>query len=110
MRLSDSQEQQLRSHYLAAFLQHFEDFAMQHVGHRPARSLSHALFERGRHYGLLSEQDLVGYMLLAWGAGAHPPEPDPAWILELMTDPHRTAEDKLRALFDLADQGAGRQT
>jgi len=107
VQLREAQMQTLGEQHLSAFLGRFEQFAQDRVGRAPERPLSQALFDRGRSYGLLSEQELVGYMLLAWGAGARPPTPDPEWILTLMTDPHRTAEDKIRTLFDLAEQRAG---
>jgi hypothetical protein len=63
-----------------------------------------ALFDRAQQYGLVTEQHIAGYVMLAWASGARPPEADPSWIAQVMADLHRAPADRLDALFAAADR------
>ena len=67
-----------------------------------------ALCTRGEAYGLASEQELAGYVVMAWAVEAWRTPEDPEWVARIMRDPHRVAADKVEALYRAADRGAGR--
>jgi hypothetical protein len=66
------------------------------------------LCARGEAYGLASEQELAGYVVMAWAVEAWRAPQDPAWIARIMGDPHRVAADRVAALYRAADRGAAR--
>lgn len=67
-----------------------------------------ALCARGERYGLVSEQELAGYIVMAWAVEAWRSPQDPPWMAAIMGDPHRVASDRVAALFRAADDGAAR--
>ena len=57
------------------------------------------LFDRGSTWGLGSEQQLAGFKVLGWVAWARQCGTEPGWVTDVLTDPHRVADDKIEALF-----------
>ncbi|HEY9025666.1 MAG TPA: hypothetical protein VIP05_15290 [Burkholderiaceae bacterium] len=67
-----------------------------------------ALCLRGEHYGLVSEQEIAGYVVIAWAVEAGRERQDPPWIANIMNDPHRVGADRVAALYRAADKRAAR--
>ena len=86
----------------AAFLGRLRRFIEDHTQRVPEEDALAGLFERGSSYGLVSEQQFAGYIMLAWQLGVRPPAPDPKWIAEVMSDPQRSPDGKVEAFFDRA--------
>ena len=86
------------------FLARLATFIEEKSRRAPEPAVLAALFDRAQQYGLVTEQHVAGYVMLAWASGARPPEPDPSWIRQLMADLHRAPADRLDALFAAADQ------
>jgi len=86
------------------FLERLAGFIESKTQRSPERAALAALFSRAMAYGLSSEQQVAGYITLAWASGAHEATADPAWIADVMNDPCRVADDKVKALFDRADR------
>jgi hypothetical protein len=93
----------------AAFLGRVRQFIADNAQPVPGDDTLAALFDRASAYGLISEQQFAGYILLAWQAGVKPPASDPAWIAEIMEDRSRMPEEKLTTLFDRASLQAERR-
>ena len=87
----------------AAFLGRVRQFIADNAQPVPEHDTLAALFDRASSYGLITEQQFAGYILLAWQSGVKPPASDPAWIAEIMQDGSRMPEDKLTTLFDRAN-------
>jgi hypothetical protein len=88
----------------AMFLRRLRQFIQEHTQRVPDEGALAGLFERGSRYGLVSEQQFAAYIMLSWQAGVRPPAPDPEWIAEVMNDPSRSADGKLDAIYERADQ------
>ena len=86
----------------AAFISRLRQFMEGELHRIPEEPALARLFERGLAYGLTSEQQLAGYISLAWQSGVRPPAPDPQWIAEVMSDPYRSPDGKVETLFDRA--------
>lgn len=103
-KISSEQIAMLSENRKRAFLARLSSFITEKAGRQPAPETLGELFDRGCSYGLMAEQDLAGYVTMAWMAGVHPPAPDPDWMAEILSDPYRLPEDKVGALFELADR------
>ena len=86
----------------AMFLRRLRQFIEERTQRIPEEDALAGLFERGLRYGLVSEQQFAGYIMLSWQSGVRPPAPDPKWIAEVMNDPVRSAEAKVDAIYDRA--------
>jgi hypothetical protein len=90
----------------AAFLSRLRQFIQDKTQRAPESDALADLFERGLRYGLITEQQFAGYIMLAWQSGVRPPASDPKWIAEVMNDPYRLADAKVKTLFDRASSRA----
>lgn len=99
MKLLPGQMQALKAQRQASFLRRVADYAQAMTGQLPDRKTQSQLFDRGCTCGLLSEQQLAGFMVLGWIAWARQSGTEPGWVTEVLTDPHRVADDKLEELF-----------
>jgi hypothetical protein len=86
----------------AMFLRRLRQFIEEHTQQVPEEGALADLFERGERYGLVSEQQFAGYVMLSWQSGVRPPAPDPTWMAEVMNDPARSADAKVDAIYDRA--------
>jgi hypothetical protein len=86
-----------------AFLHRLRTFIEGHVHQNPEDTVLVDLFDRASRYGLITEQQFAGYIVLAWQLGVRPPASDPAWLAEVMNDPSRLLDDKIETLFRRAD-------
>lgn len=86
----------------AAFIRRLRQFIEDEIHRTCEEAALASLLERGLAYGLVSEQQLAGYISLAWQAGVRPPASDPQWIAEVMSDPHRLPDGKVQTIFDRA--------
>lgn len=86
----------------AAFIGRLRQFMEDEIRRIPEEPALARLFERGLAYGLSTERQLAGYIVLAWQSGVRPPAADPAWIAEVMRDPYRSPDGKVETLFDRA--------
>jgi hypothetical protein len=86
-----------------AFLRRLRRFIEEHTQQVPEVDALAGLFERGSGYGLVSEQQFAGYITLAWQSGVRPPASDPQWIADVMSDPRRSPDGKVEAIFDRAN-------
>lgn len=102
LKISSKQMATLSANRKLAFLTRLYSFLTEKTGRQPAQGILGELFDRGCGYGLVAEQDLAGYVAMAWMAGVHPPAPDHGWIADILSDPYRLPEDKVAALFELA--------
>jgi len=102
MQISAAQMAALSQMRKTAFLRRLRRFIEDQTRQAPEEDALVGLFERGSGYGLVSEQQFAGYIMLAWQAGVRPPAPDPQWMAELMTDPRRSPDGKVDAIFDRA--------
>ena len=92
----------------SAYLGRIRSFLDSHLQRCPDDATLSWLFDRGRQFGLHSEQQLAGYILLAWACGCKPRAfNEPSWMSNVLNDPHRTADDKLDVLFIIAAQREG---
>jgi hypothetical protein len=113
----ESLEMQIQPEQMAAltaqrqnrFLDRLAGFIETRTQRAPERTALDGLFARATGYGLVTEQQVAGYVTLAWAAGAHESAADPAWIAEVMADAFRTPDDKVAALFQRADRFPGRR-
>src|SRR5215510_7199519 len=83
----------------AAFLRRLRQFIEEHTQRVPEEDALAGLFERGLAYGLVSEQQFAGYIMLSWQLGVRPPAPDPKWIADVMNDSARSPEGKIENLY-----------
>ncbi len=108
MQISPQQMSAFEQSRRARFLARVRSF----LGERAQRPVVDAeladLCVRGERYGLVSEQELAGYLVIAWAVEAWRAPRDPAWIARIMDDPHRVASDRVAALYLAADSGAAR--
>jgi len=86
-----------------AFLDRLRAFIEGQTHRTPGDGLLDDLFVRGSAYGLSSEREFAGYITMAWMSGVISPAPDHEWIASIMRDPYRLPEDKVKALFDVAN-------
>ncbi len=108
MKISSNQMAALTQSRRAEFLWRVKAFLGQRA-QRPVEVGELAvLYERGERYGLVTEQELAGYIAMAWAVDAGRDARDPTWIERIMGDPHRVASDRVAALFRAADAQAGR--
>jgi hypothetical protein len=94
----------------AAFLGRLCTFIEEQTHRTPDESSLDDFFVRGSTYGLSSEREFAGYIAMAWMSGVIPPAPDHEWIASIMRDPYRLPEDKVKALFDVANLKLGERT
>ena len=106
MRITPKQMTMLAAPRRDEFLRRLRVFIEEQTKRVPAEETLAALFERGMTYGLVTEQQFAGYILLAWAAKAGGGTPDPAWIGDVMKDPYRTPDDKVAAIFERANRNA----
>ena len=90
------------------FLARIREFLGERVQRPVADADLGRLCARGQAYGLVSEQELAGYVVMAWAVEAWRAPQDPEWIVRIMGDPHRVALDRVAALYRAADAGAAR--
>jgi hypothetical protein len=102
MRIGAAQMAALSEIRKAAFLRRLREFIEDHTQRIPEEDALTDLFERGASYGLVSERQFAGYIMLTWQAGVRPPAPDPQWIAEVMSDSQRSLDGKVEAIFDRA--------
>ena len=102
MQISAAQMTALSQIRKAAFLRRLRRFIEDQTLRVPEEDALAGLFERGSGYGLISEQQFAGYIMLAWQSNVRPPAPDPQWIAEVMSDSRRSPDGKVEALFDRA--------
>ena len=102
MQIGATQMMALSQMRKAAFLRRLRQFIEDHTQRIPEEDALAGLFERGSGYGLVSEQQFAGYIVLAWQSGVKPPAPDPQWIAEVMSDSRRSPDGKVEAIFDRA--------
>jgi hypothetical protein len=102
MQIGATQMMALSQMRKAAFLRRLRQFIEDHTQRVPEEDALAGLFERGSGYGLVSEQQFAGYIVLAWQSGVKPPAPDPQWIAEVMSDSRRSPDRKVEAIFDRA--------
>ncbi|MEP6504993.1 MAG: hypothetical protein ABJD97_16750 [Betaproteobacteria bacterium] len=91
------------------FLDRLAGFIENKTQRAPQRAALDGLFARASGYGLVTEQQVAGYITLAAASAAHETAADPAWIAEVMADAFLTPANKVAALFDLADRFPGRR-
>ena len=104
MLITSEQMAALEDERKGRFLARVGDFIATRAPARPEPRVLEALYRRGQAYGLSSEQEFAGYIVLGWASRAHEAAQDPDWIVEVMRDPHRTTADKVAALFERADR------
>jgi hypothetical protein len=102
MEISAAQMTALSQLRRTAFLRRLQQFIEDQTQRIPEENALANLFERGSGYGLVSEQQFAGYIMLAWQAGVRPPASDPQWIAEVMSDPRYSPDGKVEAIFDRA--------
>jgi hypothetical protein len=102
MQISAAQMTALSQMRKEAFLRRLRRFIEDQTQRIPEEDALDRLFERGSGYGLVSEQQFAGYIMLAWQAGVRPPPSDPQWIAEVMNDSRRSPDAKVEALYDRA--------
>jgi len=102
MQIGTSQMAALTQIRKAAFLRRLREFIEDRTQRVPEEDTLAALFERGSRYGLVSEQQFAGYIMLSWQSGVRPPAPDAQWIAEVMSDPYRSPGAKVDTLYDRA--------
>jgi hypothetical protein len=109
MQIGSAQMTALSQIRKAAFLRRLRRFIEDQTQRIPEEDALAGLFERVLGYGLVSEQQFAGYIMLTWQAGVRPPASDPQWIAEVMSDPRRSPDGKVEAIFDRASASlAGR--
>lgn len=86
-----------------AFLGRMGRFVEEQTHRTPDDGVLDDLFVRGSAYGLTTEREFADYIIMAWMSGVIPPAPDHEWIGNIMRDPYRLPEDKVKALFDVAN-------
>jgi len=92
-----------------AFLLRVRQFIQEETQRVPQEDVLADLFDRASRYGLVSEQQFAGYIVLAWQFGVIPPASDPHWIAEVMSSPRLPPETKVETLFARAKlPGKGR--
>jgi hypothetical protein len=94
----------------AAFLTRLRQFIQDKTRSVPEEDALADLFERASSYGLITEQQFAGYIMLAWQSGVRPPASDPKWIAEVMSDPSRLPDGKVETLFHRAGSRLAGQT
>lgn len=106
MQISSNQMSGFAQVRRAGFLERIRAF----LGERARRPIHDseltALCARGEGYGLVSEQELAGYVVMAWAVEAGRSPQDPAWMARIMSDSHRVASDRVAALYRAAGNGA----
>lgn len=86
------------------FLDRLAGFIEEKTQCSPERTALVALFARAKGHGLATEQQVAGYVTMAWASGAHEGPADPDWIAAIIGDAARRGDDKVRALFERADR------
>ena len=104
MHISSQQMDSFAMHRQRDFLDRLASFIEDKTQRAPERTALVALFARAKGYGLATEQQVVGYVTMAWASGAHEAPADPDWIVAIMKDAARRGDDKVKALFDRADR------
>ena len=102
MQIGASQMAELSRIRRAAFLGRLRQFIADNTQRIPEENALSGLFERASAYGLITEQQFAGYIMLAWQSGVRPPASDPEWIAEVMMDLSRSPDGKVETLFDRA--------
>ena len=93
----------------SSFLVRVASFIHAKTNRKPEIEALTDLYGRAAGYELVTEQQFVGYMIIAWAAGTRPGLADPAWIGEVLKDPYRTAADKIETIFRHADAARDQQ-
>src|SRR3954470_1552534 len=93
-----------RRQRIAAFLDRAQAFISERLRRPVAPQEIDALYERGKLYGLLSEQDFVRYMFVAVAVGASTAGSDPEWMRAVLAVATPSNELKLHRLFDEAQK------
>lgn len=104
MHISSEQMASFAMHRQRDFLDRLADFIEDKTQRSPERTALIALFARAKGYGLASEQQVAGYITMAWASGAHEAPADPDWIVAILGDVSRRGDDKVKALFERADR------
>jgi len=104
MHISSDQMATLTMQRRVRFIERLAGFIESKTQRSPERTALADLFSRAMGYGMTTEQQVAGYITLAWASGAHEATIDPDWIADVMNDPFRVADDKVKALFDKADR------
>ena len=104
MHISSQQMDSFAMHRQRDFLDRLASFIEDKTQRAPERTALVALFARAKGYGLATEQQVAGYVTMAWASGAHEAPADPDWIVAIMKDAARRGDDKVKALFDRADR------
>ena len=85
-----------------AFLVRVLRFIQEETQQEPERNALSGLFDRASGYGLVTERQFAGYIVVAWQSGAVPPATDPQWIVEVMKRPDLLPDNRVETLFGLA--------
>ena len=85
-----------------AFLLRVRRFIQDETQRAPQENVLTDLFDRASCYGLVTERQFAGYIVLAWQFGVIPPASDPHWIAEVMSNPRLLPDDKVDTLFGRA--------
>jgi hypothetical protein len=104
MHISSEQMASFAMHRQRDFIDRLVGFIEDKTQRSPDRTALIALFSRATRYGLVTEQQVAGYVTMAWASGAHHAPADPGWIAAIMNDACRRGDDKVKALFDQADR------
>lgn len=105
MIISKEQMESLAVARQGAYLGRVREFITRNTQRAPDEATTAWLFQRGQGFGLRSERQLAGYILLAWACGCKPPDVhEPEWMSAVLLDAYRTPDDKLEGLFVLAEQ------
>src|SRR6185503_20456390 len=109
MQIRASQMAALTQIRKTAFLRRLRKFIQERTQCIPEEDALAGLFERGLRYGLVSERQFAGYIMLSWQSGVRPPALDPQWIAQVMSDPYRSPDGKVGTLFDRAGSRLAQQ-
>ena len=78
-------------------------FIQEETQREPERNALADLFDRASRYGLVTERQFAGYIVVAWQSGVIPPASDPQWMAEVMKRPDLLPDKKVETLFGLAN-------
>lgn len=83
----------------ATFLARVRKFAEVRLNVPVQDNVLRILFDRGRAYGLVTEQEFAGYMFVALAAGVSESQADPDWVVACLSDSTQTPELRVKELF-----------
>lgn len=84
------------------FLLRVRQFIQEETQRAPQEIVLADLFDRASRYGLVTERQFAGYIVVAWQSGVVPPASDPRWIAEVMNHPGLLPEAKVETIFGRA--------